>query len=107
MSCRALTLPKYLDTPGPLCPAVDERVDQHGEEQHDAEEREVPGAVPARVDHTLEGHADDARAERGTRDGPIPAGEQAPAHDRGDDVVELVADALFGHRRRCLGERDD
>src|ERR1700745_1188780 len=40
--------------------AVDQRVDQHGQEQHDAQEREVPRTVPARVDHALEGHADDA-----------------------------------------------
>src|SRR5579859_3503166 len=58
----------------PLGAAVDERVDQHREEQHDAQEGEVPRAVPARVDHALEGHADDAGAERGPDRRAVPAG---------------------------------
>src|SRR6516162_2080838 len=69
-----------------LGPAVDERVDQHREEQHDAQEGEVPRAVPARVDHALKGHADDAGAEGGAEGRSVPAGEQAPADHRGDDV---------------------
>src|SRR6516162_1158341 len=69
-----------------LGPAVDERVDQHREEQHDAQEGEVPRAVPARVDHALKGHADDAGAEGGADGRSVPAGEQAPADHRGDDV---------------------
>src|SRR5215469_13616538 len=53
--------------------AVDERVDQHGQEQHDAQEGEVPRAVPARLDHALEGHADCVGTQGGADGGPVPA----------------------------------
>src|SRR6516225_4465357 len=54
--------------------AVDERVDQCGQEQHDAQEGEVPRAVPARVDHALEGHADDAGTQGRANRGSVPTG---------------------------------
>src|SRR5215467_11803796 len=98
---------EFLSSACRLGAAVDERVDQHGQEQHDAQEGEVPRAVPARVDHALEGHADDAGAEGGADGRAVPAGEQAPAHHRGDDVVELIPHTLLGHGGGRLGEGDD
>src|SRR5437764_12410253 len=92
---------------GSQCSAIDQGVDGDSQEEDGAEEREVPGAVPAGVDHALEGHADDAGAKRGANGRAIAAGEEASADDGGDDVEELVADPLLGHGRTGLRERDD
>src|SRR6516225_4160621 len=65
---------EFLSSACRLGAAVDQRVDQHGQEQHDAQEGEVPRAVPARVDHALEGHADDAGTQGRANRGSVPTG---------------------------------
>ena len=78
---------------------LDVEVDQHGEQQHHAEEGLEPVGVPAGVDDAEAGHAEDERADRDADRVAVAAGEQRAADDRGDDVEELVADAVAGLQR--------
>src|SRR4051812_47195003 len=78
---------------------ADVEVHADGEKEHHAEEGEEPVRVEPGVDDALHGHAEDERADRGTDRGAVAAGEQAAAHDRGDDVAELVPDAEAGLHR--------
>src|SRR5918996_6401762 len=75
---------------------LDIQVQHDREQQHRAEEELEPVRVPAGEHDALGGHAEDERAHRGADRRAVPAGEQAAADDRGDDVEELVADALAG-----------
>ena len=110
MSLRATTLPKYFDDArgpraaaviaGPLRALADVVVDQHRDQQDHAEEQEAPVGVPARELDADERHADDRRAQRRADRGAEAARQHAAADDRGDDVLELLADALAGLRGR-------
>ena len=116
-SFSAITLPKYFEMlahleqrrvggfwplllavliAGPLRAPADVGVHQHRGEQDHAEEQEAPVGVPARELDPDERHADDQRAHRGADRRPEAARQQAAAGDRGDDVGELLADALAG-----------
>src|SRR6476620_2922477 len=84
---------------------LDVEVDHDGEQEHDAEEGPEPVGVPAGVDDAEARHAEDERAD-GDADGvAVAAGEQRATHDRGDDVEELVADAVAGLEGVELVER--
>src|SRR6478736_4977534 len=75
---------------------LDVEVDHHGEQEHDAEEGAEPVRVPAGVDDAEARHAEDERAD-GDADGvAVAAGEEGSADDGGDDVEELVPDAVAG-----------
>src|SRR6478752_7553309 len=73
---------------------LDVEVDHDGEQEHDAEERAEPVGGPAGVDDAEARHAEDEGAESHTDGVAVAAGEQRAAHDRSDDVEELVADAV-------------
>src|SRR4051794_36403746 len=76
--------------------SLDVQVDADGEQEHDPEEGLEPVRVPACVDDAQAGHAEDECTD-GDADGvPVAAGEPHAAHDRRDDVEELVADAVAG-----------
>src|SRR5690349_12240247 len=75
---------------------ADVEVHADGQQEHHAEEGEEPVGVEPGVDDALLGHAEDERADGGADRGAVAAGEQTPAHDRGDDVAELVAHAQAG-----------
>src|SRR5215218_854985 len=79
--------------------SLDVEVDHHGEQQHDAEEGLEPVRVPPGVDDAEAGHAEDEGTD-GDADGvAVAAGEERATHDGGDDVEELVADAVAGLER--------
>src|SRR3712207_6533550 len=75
---------------------LDVEVQHDREQEHRAEEEPEPVRVPAGVDDALGGHPEDDRADGGADRRAVAAGEQAAADHRGDDVEELVADALAG-----------
>ena len=89
----------------PSAPPADVGVDQHRGEQDHAEEQEAPVGVPARELDADERHPDDQGAHRRADRRAEAARQQAAAGDRGDDVVELLADALAG-LHRAEPERD-
>src|SRR6185312_196722 len=78
---------------------LDVEVDQHGEQQHGAEEGVEPVGVEPGEHDALGGHAEDERADRGADHAAVAAGQEAAADDRGDDVDELVPDAQPGLHR--------
>src|SRR6266566_8363852 len=111
MSFSAMTLPKYLltwrtssngalfwfitsSTPRGRRAASHQCVHADRDEQDHAKEREVPVGVPPGEDDANLREADYQRADRCADRGPIPAGQQTAADDRGDDEEEFLADAL-------------
>src|SRR5882762_9397719 len=114
MSFSAITLPKYLLTwrtssrGAPLLCSLtaspprarrapsDECVHSDGDEQDHAKEGEVPVRVPPGKDDADLRKADDQRADRGADRGPVTAGQQTAADDRGDDEEEFLTYALAG-----------
>src|SRR5882672_4416298 len=113
MSFSAITLPKYLltwrtsrrgaplwlmasSTAGARGAPPDEGVHAHGDEQDHAEEGEVPVRVPPGEDDADLREADDKGADRRADGGPIAAGQETAADDRGDDEEEFLAHALAG-----------
>src|SRR5258705_13987621 len=87
-------------TGSPLRGVVTEGVvGDHREQQHHAHEELEPVWIPAGIHDALLHHAEDERADRGANRGAVATGEQAAADHCGDDVDELVADALTGLHR--------
>src|SRR6476661_5731660 len=99
-SCRVSVMSAHLSGGREL---LDVEVDHDGEQEHDAEEGAEPVGVPAGVDDAEARHAEDERADGDAV--AVAAGEQRATHDRGDDVEELVADAVAGLEGVELVER--
>src|ERR1041384_5311718 len=103
-SASATTLPNDFVTPsssstwsggGPMSPrprdaAAHLVVEQHGEQEHQAEEHAEPVGVDVGVRDADLHHAEDQRAEARADHRAMPTGEQAAADHRGDDRLELL-----------------
>src|SRR5689334_1707167 len=108
-SWRAATVPKTLLTPsssrrcsaGAMSPrsrdaAAHVVVEQHGDEQHQAQEHAEPVRIDVGVGDADLHDAEDQRAEAGADHRAVAAGEQAPADHRGDDGLELLLQTAVG-----------
>src|ERR1700712_4777869 len=101
MRASCVSAPAQRDAP------ADEVVEQHGNQQHAAEEDAVPVVVDARVADADLHDAEDQRAERRADDRAVAAREQAAADDRGDDGLELLLQAAVGGGGAGVGDLQD
>src|SRR5581483_6473157 len=109
-SFSATTVPKYFDTErasmsGTALDAMASIlvhvaagvvIDEHGDEQHQAEDRLVPVVVDAGEEEALPDDAKGERADRRADDRAGAAGERRAADDRGDRCLEFLALAAEG-----------
>src|SRR5919106_1819338 len=65
-------------------------VDDHGTEEEDAQEGEIPVTRNAGEEDPLLRHPQGEGTEDGADGAPIASGEERPADDRGDDGLELL-----------------
>src|ERR671916_390179 len=104
MSCRAMTCPKYFET---FCTSIsgvegavsisgglrrflaDKVVDQHGDEQHRAEEDLEPVGVDPGEEDSLAYHPEDERPEHRADDRTVAAREEHASDNGGDNGLEL------------------
>ena len=70
-----------------------------GQQQDDTQEHEAPVGVPTRERDALHGHRHDHRADGAAERRAVAAGEQRPADDGGDDVLELLTVTGVGLER--------
>ena len=82
-------------------------IEQDRQQQHDAQECVEPVGIPPGERDADARHSEDERPNRGANHGPIATRQAAAANDGGDDVDELLADALALQRRSETQRRHD
>src|ERR1041384_6971679 len=116
-SWRAATVPNRLLTPSssrmwsaramsprPRDAAAHVVVEQHGDEQHQAQEHAEPVRIDVGIGEADLHDAEDQRAEAGPDHRAVAAGEQAAADNGGDDRLELLLQAAVGGGRSDVAD---
>src|SRR6218665_3631756 len=82
-------------------------VEQHGHQQHRAQENQVPVLIDAGVGQPYHHHPEDDRAQESAHGRAVATGEQAAANHGGNDGLDLLLETAPRVRRSAVQHRDD